>query len=82
MQAMFVAHGPFSMEVKTQHQRRSQSRRSLTRTNKAFHSTADDTYILERFQNVEMYNLVMKLLGIEDQAAPNNGMEAFWDKYF
>jgi len=33
------------------------------------------------FQNVEIYNLVMKLLGIENKA-PTNGTDNFWDLYF
>ena len=33
------------------------------------------------FQNVEIYDLIMKLLGIEAQAAKTNGTTCFWDKY-
>ena len=33
------------------------------------------------FQNVEIYNLIMKLLGIEEQATKTNGTTGFWDKY-
>ncbi len=33
------------------------------------------------FQNVEIYNLIMKLLGIEAQATQTNGTTEFWDKY-
>ena len=55
---------------------------TLARPNKGWHSTADDTYVMETFENVQIYNLMMKLLGIEDHAAPTNGTEGFWDKYF
>lgn len=79
MQAMFVAHGPFSTDVKAQHQRRSLSSRS--RGKDSWHSIADDAYVMQSFQNVEIYNLVMKLLGISDHAAPTNGSAGFWDQY-
>lgn len=84
MQAMFVAHGPFSAVAKAQHTRRSTGlgARWLNDANKGWHSTSDDTYIMDRFQNVEIYNLVTKLLGIEQYAAPTNGTAGFWDKYF
>ncbi|KAF8964435.1 Phosphodiest-domain-containing protein [Flammula alnicola] len=77
MQAMFVAHGPFSVQVKAQHQRRSH----FARAKKGWHSTADDTYVMQPFQNVEVYNLVIKLLGIGCHAASNNGTVGFWDQY-
>ncbi|KAF8906136.1 Phosphodiest-domain-containing protein [Mucidula mucida] len=78
MQAMFVAHGPFTAVVKTLHHQGG----SLLRPNKGWHSTSEDTYVMERFQNVEVYNLVMKLLGIEAFAASTNGTKGFWDQYF
>ena len=37
---------------------------------------------METFQNVEVYGLMMKLLGIEKFAAETNGTKGFWDKYF
>jgi len=33
------------------------------------------------FPNVEIYNLVMKLLGTEAWAVKTNGTTGFWDKY-
>jgi len=33
------------------------------------------------FQNVEIYNLVVKLLGIEDKAAATNGTKGFWEQF-
>ncbi|KAI8978778.1 Phosphodiest-domain-containing protein [Trametes punicea] len=95
MHAMFVAHGPFSSVVKAIEADRAKSParrltaltsrlvgRELARPNKGWHSTADDTYVMETFENVEIYNLMMKLLGIEELAAPTNGTKGFWDKYF
>lgn len=82
MQAMFVAHGPFSAVVKSLHQSKQQSKRALSWANKGWHSTSDDTYVMNTFANVEVYNLVIKLLGIEDHAAGNNGTLGFWDVYF
>ncbi|TFK40742.1 Phosphodiest-domain-containing protein [Crucibulum laeve] len=81
MHAMFVAHGPFSFEAKAQHARKSLFARSAAHSKEGWHSTSDDTYIMDRFANVEIYNLVIKLLGIESQAASNNGTAGFWDKY-
>ncbi|TBU27147.1 Phosphodiest-domain-containing protein [Dichomitus squalens] len=95
MHAMFVAHGPFSAVVKAIEADRAKSSasspvrrlaslfgRDLTRPNKGWHSTADDAYVMETFENVQVYNLMMKLLGIEEYAAPTNGTKGFWDKYF
>jgi len=82
MQAMFVAHGPFSIEVKAQYQRRSQFSHLSARAKVGWHSTSEDTYIMNTFPNVEVYNLVIKLLGISDHAASNNGTAGFWDQYF
>lgn len=37
---------------------------------------------METFQNVEVYNLVMKLLGVPDNLiASTNGTQGFWDQY-
>ncbi|KAM6494084.1 Phosphodiest domain containing protein [Amanita muscaria] len=77
MHAMFIAHGPFSKVVKDLHQER---KRLVTRA-KGWHSTAEDTYIMDRFQNVEIYNLIVKLLGISETAANTNGTRGFWDTY-
>jgi len=84
MNAMFVAHGPFSSVTKVLHQRNSQSlaKRLLGNPNEGWHSTDDDVYVMEGFENINIYNLVMKLLRIEDFAAPTNGTEGFWNKYF
>ncbi|EMD40100.1 hypothetical protein CERSUDRAFT_122188 [Gelatoporia subvermispora B] len=86
MHAMFVAHGPFTAVVKTieetRARRRSMLPRGLARPNMGWHSTSNDTYVMDTFENVEIYSLVMKLLGIEKHAAVTNGTEGFWDKFF
>jgi len=83
MHAIFVAHGPFTTGAKAQHQRRSSESfgQALDPPNRGWHSTSDNTYILKSFHNVEIYNLVMALLGIEDYAASTNGTTGFWDAY-
>jgi hypothetical protein len=83
MEAIFVAHGPFSSVSKVVHQGSSSFffPGDLSRPNKGWHSASDDTYVMNGFQNVEVYNLVMKLLGITGKA-PNNGTSGFWDQYF
>ena len=45
------------------------------------HASDDGTYVIEGFKNVEIYNLIVKLLGIEKWSAPNNGTIGFWDNY-
>ncbi|KAI0632394.1 Phosphodiest-domain-containing protein [Trametes polyzona] len=93
MHAMFVAHGPFAAVVKAIEASRAHSLpRRLARAlggrappsagGAGWHSVAGDAYVMETFENVEIYNLMMKLLGIEDYAAPTNGTAGFWDKYF
>ncbi|KAH9933195.1 Phosphodiest-domain-containing protein [Epithele typhae] len=86
MHAMFVAHGPFAAVVKAVEADRANATAAATgtlpRPNKGWHSTSDDAYVMETFENVEVYNLMMKLIGIEDHAAPTNGTKGFWDQYF
>ncbi|EIW59386.1 Phosphodiest-domain-containing protein [Trametes versicolor FP-101664 SS1] len=88
MHAMFVAHGPFSSVVKAIEAERAKSpvRRLAALSGRAegagWHSVVGDAYVMETFENVQIYNLMMKLLGIEEYAAPTNGTAGFWDKYF
>ncbi|KAN0087493.1 Alkaline-phosphatase-like, core domain containing protein [Tylopilus felleus] len=72
LHAIFVAHGPFSHGAKSY---------SSDTQSSAWHSVTDGTYIIPGFANVELYNLVVRLLGIEAWAAPNNGTADFWNKY-
>ncbi|KAH9889967.1 Phosphodiest-domain-containing protein [Cubamyces lactineus] len=97
MHAMFVAHGPFPAVVKAIEADRAKSParrlaalpsrllgRDVSRASSStgWHSIVDDAYVMETFENVQIYNLMMKLLGIEEHAAPTNGTKGFWDKYF
>jgi predicted AlkP superfamily pyrophosphatase or phosphodiesterase len=73
MQAIFVADGPFSATVKT-------SLRN-ERTKKCMGSEIlHQPEVIEQFNNLEVYNLVTRLLGLTNQA-PNNGTKGFWNKY-
>ena len=82
MYAMFVAHGPFSNIVKDIHARRSASGLFSRQRKDPGWDPKKDAYIINGFENVQVYNLVMKLLGIGDHAAKTNGTAGFWDKYF
>jgi hypothetical protein len=78
MQAIFIAHGPFSSVVKALHHQS-----CMQNENEGWHSTLDDAYIMDPFQNVEVYNLVMRLLGVPKNLwARTNGTDGFWDRYF
>jgi len=68
MRALFVAHGPFSSQLKDQ----SYARKAVKRA-------SDVPFVMEGFDNVELYGLVMKLLGIN--GAPHNGTAGFWENY-
>jgi hypothetical protein len=74
MHAMFVAHGPFSGAVKDVQR--------LRRRAPASGAFVDDAYVIDGFKNVEIYNLVMTLLGVDKRVrAPNNGTDGFWEEY-
>jgi hypothetical protein len=78
MYAMFVSHGPFTSVAKTTH-----NTSVLPNKNLGWHSTSDDVYVMDGFQNVEIYNLVLKLLGVDNAFfAQNNGTRGFWDLFF
>jgi hypothetical protein len=67
MQAIFIAHGPFSQSAKA----------AL-----AARSEGQGDHLIPGFQNVEIYNLVMRLLDIDAaHAAKTNGTTGFWDAY-
>ena len=81
MQAIFVAHGPFSVATKAHLQRRLLSAYTSSRSLDGWHSVSDDTFVMSTFPCVEIYNLVIKLLGVSSHAAKNNGTVGFWDQY-
>ncbi|GJJ13180.1 hypothetical protein Clacol_007431 [Clathrus columnatus] len=73
MFAAFISDGPFSTTIKY-------NKRETTDA-AGWHSTGE-YHIINGFQNVELYGLICKLLGIESFAADTNGTKGFWDKYF
>jgi hypothetical protein len=94
MHAMFVAHGPFSGLVKDAARRRALKRsRAHTSDSPAQQPTShqptgdcdmneDGACVLDGFQNTEVYNLVMSLLGVNRKEwAATNGTRGFWERY-
>ena len=81
MHAVFVAHGPFSTNVKDVNNKRSTSLLRRAKPGPGWHSIEDSAYVMEGFENVQIYGLVMKLLGLENWSASNNATKGFWDKY-
>jgi|ERR1700730_16843983 len=41
----------------------------------------EEPQIIEQFDNVEVYGLIVKLLDLDKFAAPNNGTPGFWNRY-
>ncbi|KAL4256686.1 Type I phosphodiesterase/nucleotide pyrophosphatase [Pleurotus pulmonarius] len=82
MQAIFIAHGPFSTVAKALQRSVLPASHLFSCLNAGWHAVSDATHVIEGFQNVELYNLVIKLLGIQRYAAKNNGTSGFWDMYF
>ena len=89
MRAVFVAHGPFSSGAKAIATRGVSLQAGSShiapvnaRANaNAWHSITDEAHIMQGFPNVEIYNLVMRLLGISRLSAQTNGTVGFWDNY-
>ncbi|KAL8277172.1 hypothetical protein RQP46_010420 [Phenoliferia psychrophenolica] len=72
MHAIFVAHGPMASSIKTASEARSRRRSEP--------ATRDTITVIPGFANLEVYNLVAKLLGIGVEGrAPNNGTVGFWE---
>ncbi|CEQ40678.1 SPOSA6832_02317 [Sporobolomyces salmonicolor] len=75
MRTIFVAHGPFANQLKT-------SQRLRQRQEEASIPSDPNTMILPGFANLEVYDLVARLLGIpEERRALNNGTSGFWERY-
>lgn len=69
MHAIFVAHGPFSQGAKAAVFAREES-------------DGKGEYVMPGFQNVEIYNLVMRLLGLDaTDTVITNGTTGFWDAF-
>lgn len=69
MHAIFVAHGPFSQGAKAAVVARGEG-------------DGTGEHVMPGFQNVEIYNLVMRLLGLHAaDTAITNGTAGFWDMF-
>ncbi|KAG1823238.1 nucleotide pyrophosphatase [Suillus variegatus] len=69
MRTIFVAHGPFSRGVKASAVARGEG-------------NGTEEYVMPGFQNVEIYNLVMRLLSLDaTDIATTNGTAGFWDMF-
>ena len=66
MRAVFISQGPFAENVR-----------------KRLQEGTDQTheYVFPPFQNVELYNLIVRLLGIDRWASETNGTKGFWDQW-
>lgn len=74
MRAMFIADGPFSEATKCK-------QNTTNGPSPQKHaSSSPGELIMEGFDNIQLYNLVCKLLGLKN-AAPNNGTKGFWDDW-
>lgn len=81
MHAMFITFGPFSHAVKSVYRNRS-NRQFSSQSSKGWYSIKDDVYVIDTFQNVEIYNLLAKLIDIPGHyLAPTNGTKGFWDMF-
>jgi len=66
MRAVFISQGPFAKSVRERFQEE---------------SDRSQEYVFPAFQSVELYNLVVQLLGIDKWASETNGTEGFWDRW-
>jgi hypothetical protein len=80
MRAIFIAHGPFADAIKSQ-QKKKRNLQAQERGD-GVEPEEDLSTVIDPFDNIEIYNLVAKLLGIEKtKRAPNNGTNEFWERY-
>jgi hypothetical protein len=69
MRAIFVAHGPFSQGAKAA-------------VIAGGEGNSNEEYMMPGFKNVEIYNLVMRLLGLDaTDTVITNGTTGFWDTF-
>ncbi|KAF8300137.1 Phosphodiest-domain-containing protein [Clavulina sp. PMI_390] len=80
MHAMFVADGPFATTLKKRQLEREEAE-LFVRRNGPNPDRRKEPQVIPTFNNVELYSLVVKLLGMEKYAAPTNGTAGFWDRY-
>ncbi|KAK4700203.1 hypothetical protein P7C70_g6048, partial [Phenoliferia sp. Uapishka_3] len=73
MHAIFVAHGPMASSIKAVSDAKRKRRHQP--------SKRDEITVIPGFANLEVYNLVARLLGIDEAGrAPNNGTVGFWEE--
>jgi hypothetical protein len=75
MRALFVADGPFSRSAKL----KSNANLKVSGIEGKNATAAMEPFVIEHFDNVQLYGLVAKLLGFKP--AKTNGTEGFWDDY-
>ncbi|KAG9315202.1 alkaline-phosphatase-like protein [Chiua virens] len=66
MRAVFISQGPFAEGVRKRIQ---------------VEASQIQACVLPPFENVQLYNLLARLLGIETWASENNGTVGFWDRW-
>lgn len=82
MHAIFVAHGPFATNTKDVHAYQSGGKWHSTPQSPDFDDDKE-AYILDTFNNVELFSLVMQLVGVPGQMwkGKTNGTAGFWEEY-
>jgi hypothetical protein len=79
MHAIFCSHGPFANSIKKADLRRRQIEAEVKGEGEV---VTDQTTVIPGFGNHEIYDLVMQLLGVEEEnRAPTNGTAGFWSRY-
>ncbi|GFZ43401.1 hypothetical protein JCM24511_01121 [Saitozyma sp. JCM 24511] len=76
MQAIFFAHGPFAEQIKSV-----AGSRKAEMGVEARGWVSTNPHVLESFANLELYSLVLRLLGLEAYEPAHNGTVGFWDQY-
>ena len=71
MHAIFVADGPFTKSTK--------AKQAATNAGSSNGGNGSSPLVMPGFENVQVHNLVTKLLGIPP--AKTNGTAGFWDKW-
>ncbi|QRV80871.1 pyrophosphatase/phosphodiesterase [Ceratobasidium sp. AG-Ba] len=94
MRAMFIASGPFTDRVRAKvFSDTSPIPGRFSRSTPAIHSKPpiyvpprgggkNGPVLIEHFENVQVYSLVMRLLGIQQYSAQTNGTAGYWDTWF
>lgn len=85
MQAIFLSHGPFAASaVEAKHVVGLPAPCRIGRDlwlRYTRQSDAPNRHLPDDFHNLEVYNLLTKILAIDRHAASNNGTKGFWDSF-